>query len=85
VKDGHLEPMATPRHAAATCTLTGHGVSPAAEPVPLPGGCDGTARDARSPEGPPRIEVTSTRDRKNGPHRSLSAPFGSGLNGLPVP
>jgi hypothetical protein len=85
VKDGHLEPMATPRNVSATCTLTGHGVSPAAQPVPLPGGCDGAAREARSADGTPHVELTTPRDRKNGPGRSLSGPLGGGLCGLAIP
>jgi hypothetical protein len=85
VKDGHLEPMPTPRNMAPTCTLTGHGVSPTARPMPLSGGCDGNARDGRSPDGTPEVEVTTTRDRKNGPRRAVSGPFGGGLFGLAIP
>lgn len=85
VKDGRLEPAVTPRNAATTCTLTGHGASQGNRPVALPGPCGGTVRDVRATDGTPQVELTDSRDRTHGQRRSLAGPFGGGLCGLPLP
>ncbi len=81
-KDGGLEPSAVPRKLSAAVSLTGHGVAKGVAAIPLPGGCEGTARDVRDANA---VATVWVRGKGRGPEITIGGPFGAGLTGLPIP
>jgi hypothetical protein len=69
------------RNAKLAGTLTGKGAGAVAAGLSLDSGCPGEAREARTAEGTPAVEIHP----RPGKSFIVSGPFGGGLAGLAIP
>jgi hypothetical protein len=81
IRGGQLERSAVARNAKVAGTLTGKGAGAVASRLPLDSGCPGDAREARTADGTPAVEIHP----RPGKSFVVSGPFGGGLAGLPIP